>query len=132
MTTEPENTERLQWSRAEIRWEGNDEYLLDVPHYIDSWPAQWLHRNLDGRLRKADPEWTALGAAVSLATPTHKPGSGHPTEPGYITVFHLWLPFDNAAKLRREIEAAVEESYAVANAALKQADQILGDLRRDS
>jgi hypothetical protein len=130
MTTEPENAKRLHWERAEIRWEGTDEYMLDIPHYIDSWPAAWLHRNLDRRLREANPDWAALGATVSQATPTHKPNSVGWSDPGYITVFSLWLPFDGADKLRDAIEAAVEDAYAAANAAIKKADHILGALRR--
>jgi hypothetical protein len=132
MNSEPDNARRLHWQRAEIRWEGGDEYWLDVPHYIDSWPAAWLHRNLDRRLREADPEWTRLGAAVSPATPTRKPNSVGYDEPGVITVFGLWLPFDGAGKLRYEIEAAVEEAYTATNDALAKADQILLDLRGGS
>jgi hypothetical protein len=132
MTSEPEKAKRLQWSRAEIRWEGTDEYLLDVPHYIDSWPLQWLGRNLDRLLREADPEWGSLGTTMTQATPTRQANSEGWDEPGYITVFRLWLPFDNARELRYAIEAAVEESYAVANVALKKADQILGALRGEA
>ena len=71
----------------------------------------------------------AFGSLVSPATPASKAASVGYDEPGVITVFGLWLPFDGAGKLRHEIEAAVEEAYTATNDALAKADQILRDLR---
>jgi hypothetical protein len=126
-----DNGRRVHWNHAVIGWSGGDEYQLEVPHYIDGWPIAWLERNLEGRVR-AVPGCEQSLVAVTEATPSSRPHTAGYDAPGSIVMARLRQPFPDASRLRREVSAAVDEAYSVAEAADQEAEPFLDDLRRET
>ena len=110
----------VQWGASELAWDGS-AFILQIPAFIDSWPANWL--NLELSLRLSDQR-LHYNAQVSPATRA----SGGLSEPGLIEIGPIASDLD-VDLLHEIVSEAVIEAYQTARAAEAQADEWLAQLR---
>ena len=128
MASESDYGDRLHWENSDIEWDGGEQYTLVVPHYLDAWPAAWLHGNADAGLQ-AVPGCEDVIVAVSQATPLREPGTAGWSAPGYVTVSRIRQPFPDHARLRSALSALVDDAYRATRLVQDELDPFLRGLR---
>lgn len=120
----------MNWGRASVQWNGV-EYTLNLPHFIDAMPAEWLAQNVDDRLRAVSgcEDWLVI---VTQAIPTTKPNSVGWDESGSILMSHIRQPFPNTDRLRHALGEAVEDAYQAAKEAEEEIRPFLQAIRGEA
>ena len=116
------SSEVIHWGSAQLIWTG-EHYQLEMSAALDQSPANWLHLNLAQALSPV------FGSGVEVAvTPAQRSAHGFESF-GVIAIHPVKRPFPNAGAVHKALTDAVDQAYAEAAVAERDANNWLPQLR---
>jgi hypothetical protein len=116
------SAEVIHWGAAQLLWTGRD-FQLEIPAALDVGPANWLNLNLRDQLEPA------LQARASVEVRPGRRSQGGWADFGVIVIHPLKQPFPNVGVIHKTLSEAVDQAYAEAEQAGRDANDYVSQIR---